>query len=186
MSSLQVVFINLNQSERPYEILESLNYKGKSLTQADLVRNYIAMKLPPEHQEKAFTELWSPVEETLSEKRTVGRSRLGELTAFLRHHLAYLTGALINEEHVYSRFRDRGAEMKVDEFVKELARIKRFAQYCDCLLRPSREPDKEVRQLLERLNILESATGYPFLLFLYDEWTQANITREEFLASLRL
>ena len=185
MSSLQVVFINLNQSERPYEIFESLNYKGKSLTQADLVRNYIAMKLPPEYQEKAFMELWSPVEETLSEKRTVGRSRLGELTAFLRHYLAYLSGALINEEHVYSRFRDRGAQMKVDEFKNELARIKCFAEYYDCLLRPAREPDKAVRQLLERLNILESATAYPFLLFMYDEWRQARITRDELLASLR-
>ena len=57
MTSLQVVFINLSQNERPYEIFESLNYKGKSLTQADLVRNYIAMKLPPERQEPVFTEL---------------------------------------------------------------------------------------------------------------------------------
>jgi uncharacterized protein with ParB-like and HNH nuclease domain len=67
MNSLQVVFINLNQSERPYEIFESLNYKGKSLTQADLVRNYIAMKLPPDRQEPVFTELWSPIEDMLLE-----------------------------------------------------------------------------------------------------------------------
>lgn len=38
-TSLQVVFIDLNQQERPYEIFESLNHKGKPLTQADLVRN---------------------------------------------------------------------------------------------------------------------------------------------------
>lgn len=43
---LQVVFIDLDKGERPYEIFESLNFKGKTLTQADLVRNYIAMKLP--------------------------------------------------------------------------------------------------------------------------------------------
>ena len=186
MTSLQVVFINLSPNERPYEIFESLNYKGKSLTQADLVRNYIAMKLPPERQEPVFTGLWSPIEEMLLEKRTVGRSRLGELTAFLRHYFAYLSGVLINEEHVYSSFRDRGQAMSVAEFEQELTHIKRFARYYDRLLRPQRELDIEVRQQLERLRILESATGYPFLLFMYDEWQQGNISRDEFLAGLRL
>lgn len=186
MTSLQVVFINLNQSERPYEIFESLNYKGKSLTQADLVRNYIAMKLPPERQAPVFTELWSPIEETLLEKRTVGRSRLGELTAFLRHYFALLSGILINEEHVYSRFRDRGQAMSVTDFEKELHTVKRFAGYYDRLLRPVREQDIGVRQQLERLAILESATAFPFLLFMYDEWQHDRLQREDFLAGLRL
>jgi uncharacterized protein with ParB-like and HNH nuclease domain len=186
MTSLQVVFINLNQSERPYEIFESLNYKGKSLTQADLVRNYIAMKLPPARQEPVFTELWSPVEAMLLEKRTVGRSRLGELTAFLRHYFAYLSGVLVNEEHVYSRFRDRGEAMSGAEFEEELARIQRFARYYDRLLRPQREPDPQVRQQLQRLSVLESATGYPFLLFMVDEWQQSHVSRDELLEGLRL
>ncbi len=194
MTSLQVVFINLNQGERPYEIFESLNYKGKSLTQADLVRNYIAMKLPPQRQEPVFIELWSPVEEMLLEKRTVGRSRLGELTAFLRHYFAYPSselsneplGVLINEEHVYSRFRDRGEKMAVPDFEQELTRIKRFARYYDRFLRPQHEPDKEVRHQLERLNVLEIATGYPFLLFMYDRWQQGHLSREAFLDGLRL
>jgi uncharacterized protein with ParB-like and HNH nuclease domain len=185
MTSLQVVFINLNHSERPYEIFESLNYKGKSLTQADLVRNYIAMKLPPERQERAFTELWSPIEEMLLEKRTVGRSRLGELTAFLRHYFAYLSGVLVNQEHVYSRFRDRGEALSVDDFEQQLTTLKRFAGYYDRLLRPQREPDRAVRRQLGRLNVLESATAYPFLLFMYDEWQQGRLAQDQFQAGLR-
>lgn len=185
MTSLQVVFINLDQRERPYEIFESLNYKGKSLSQADLVRNYIAMKLPPERQAPVFTELWSPIEEMLLEKRSVGRSRLGELTAFLRHYFALRTGVLVNEEHVYSRFRDRGEAATVAEFEAELATLKRFAGYYDRLLRPENEPDKDVRQQLHRLNILESSTAYPFLLFVYDAWEQGRIDRSAFLAGLR-
>ena len=185
MTSLQVVFISLDQKERPYEIFESLNYKGKSLTQADLVRNYIAMKLPPERQERVFNELWSPIEEMLLEKRTVGRSRLGELTAFLRHYFAYLSGVLVNQEHVYSRFRDRGEVMSVAEFEQELTTLKRFAGYYDRLLRPQHEPNREVRQQLERLDVLESTTGYPFLLFMYDEWQQGRLARDEFQAGLR-
>lgn len=187
MNSLQAVFINLDHNERPYEIFESLNYKGRSLTQADLVRNYIAMKLPPERQEPVFHELWSPIEQLLLEKRQVGRSRLGELTAFLRHYFAYLSGVLVNKEHVYSRFRDRGQSMTVEEFEAELAILKRFAGYYDRLLRPQNEPNHDIRQQLERLDVLESATAYPFLLFMYDEWLyQQRITRESFLIGLHI
>jgi hypothetical protein len=186
MTSLQVVYINLDQRERPYEIFESLNYKGKSLTQADLVRNYIAMKLPSQRQEPVFIELWSPIEEMLLEKRTVGRSRFGELTGFLRHYFALLSGVLISEEHVYSRFRDRGEQLSVDEFEAELQQLKQYAVYYDRLLRPVHEPDTDIRNQLQRLNILEISTGYPFLMWLYNKWQQAAITREQLLIGLTL
>lgn len=186
MNSLQVVFIDLNQRERPYEIFESLNYKGKSLTQADLVRNYIAMKLPPERQEEVFTELWSPIEEMLLEKRKVGRSGLGELTAFLRHYFGYQSGILINKDHVYSRFRDRGEAINVETFVEELEKLKRFAGYYDRLLRPEHEKDTGISRQLSRLNILESATAYPVFLFMYNLWYENVISRADFLKGLRL
>ena len=185
VSCLQVVFIDLDQQERPYEIFESLNYKGRPLTQADLVRNYIAMKLPEEMQERIFKDYWSPIEETLLEKQTVGRSGFGELTAFLRHYFAYLYGVLINEEHVYSRFRDRGEALETEQFVAELATLKQFAKYYERFLRPEKEPDQEIRRLLQRLNILEISTAYPFLLSMYDWLEQGKLNREDFLAGLK-
>lgn len=186
LNCLQVVFIDLNHNERPYEIFESLNYKGKSLTQADLVRNYIAMKLPESRQTNVFEKYWSPIEEMLQERRTVGRSRLGELTAFLRHYLAYLSGTLCNEEHVYSRFRDRGETLDTDGFVQEISTLKKFAEYYDRLLRPEKEENKEIRQQLQRLNVLEVSTAYPFLLFAYHTLNDGKIKGEEFLAGLKI
>jgi uncharacterized protein with ParB-like and HNH nuclease domain len=183
---LQVVFIDLDQRERPYEIFESLNYKGKSLSQADLVRNYIAMKLPESHQARVFENYWSPIESMLQERRTVGRSRLGELTAFLRHYLAYLSGNLCNEEHVYSRFRDRGQQMSADSFVQEIAILNRFAGYYDRLLRPESEPNLKVRRLLRRLNTLEIATAYPFLLYVYELQDREQISQDDFVDGLKI
>ena len=186
VNCLQVVFIDLNHNERPYEIFESLNYKGKSLSQADLVRNYIAMKLPENKQTTVFERYWSPIEEMLQERRTVGRSRLGELTAFLRHYLAYHSGALCNEEHVYSRFRDRGETLDTKGFVQEIATLKRFAGYYDHLLRPQNEPDKAIRQQLRRLNVLEVSTAYPFLLHAYHALNQQQISTADFIEGLNL
>lgn len=186
VNALQVVFIDLNQEERPYEIFESLNAKGKALSQADLVRNYIAMKLPESRQPEVFEKYWSKIEDLLQEKRLVGRSYLGELTAFLRHYLALRAGALCSEEHVYARFRDRiEAEFSTPQaFEAEIATLKRFAEYYDRLLRPEHESDKEIRARLERLNVLEFSTGYPFLMAAYDALTQKQIECQDFLQGM--
>lgn len=188
INCLQVVFIDLNQEERPYEIFESLNAKGRPLTQADLVRNYIAMKLPENRQPIIFDRYWSKIENLLQEKRLVGRSRLGELTAFLRHYLAYRSGALCNEEHVYERFRDRIEKefLNPNQFEQEVETLKRFATYYDQMLRPEHENDLEIRNYLTRLNILEFSTGYPFLLAIYEAYSQKQLTQHDFIEGLRI
>lgn len=181
---MHVVFINLNQAERPYEIFESLNAKGKALTEPDLIRNYIAMKLPNKEQTEVFEKHWTKIEKLLSESRTV--SRIGELTAFIRHYLAFRSNMLPNMNHVYARFRDRMEKnfSTVQAFVGEMQTLHRFADYYDKLLRPDHEQDVQVRMLLKRLNILESATAYPFMLAMYDSWAQGRISREDFIAGL--
>jgi len=183
---LQVVFINLDQKERPFEIFESLNAKAKPLSPADLVRNYIAMRLPAKKQEETFEKYWAPIDELLQEKRTVGKSRLGELTAFLRHYLAMLTGLLPNEQHVYERFRDRMEKefSDTEAFIDEIAVIKRYAEYYNRLLRPIHEPDQVIRTQLKRLNVLEVSTAYPLLLAMYEARFQARINDKEFLEGL--
>jgi uncharacterized protein with ParB-like and HNH nuclease domain len=162
INAFQVVFVNLDQKESPYRIFESLNAKGKPLTQADLVRNYVAMKLPASGQEKIFRESWSTVEDLLQERRKVGR--LPELTAFLRHYLAIRTGILCDETHVYARFRDRAQREFLESaaFEQELRTIARFADHYDKLLRPEKFADKEIAGAFLRLNQLEVSTAYPF------------------------
>lgn len=186
VNCLQVVFIDLDQGERPYEIFESLNAKGKALSQADLVRNYIAMKLPEKRQGEVFDKYWSKIETLLQEKRTVGRSRLGELTAFLRHYLALRNGLLPNEEHVYERFRDRIEKdfSSPSDFEVEIATLKKFSEYYDYLLRPEHESDKDIKNKLRRLNVLEISTAYPFLMQVYEAYKDGKLSRSEFVELL--
>ncbi len=180
-NSLQVVFIDLDQGERPYEIFESLNAKGKPLSQADLVRNYIAMKLPEKRQGDVFDKYWSKIETSLQEKRTVGRSRLGELTAFLRHYLALRNGLLPNEEHVYERFRDRIEKdfSSPSEFEDEIATLKKFSEFYDRLLRPDHELDNDIKTKLRRLNVLEISTAYPFLMMVYEAYSEKRLSKAD-------
>ncbi|MCB0034192.1 MAG: HNH endonuclease, partial [Anaerolineales bacterium] len=47
------------------------------------------------------------------------------------------------------------------------------------------EPNEEIRQQLIRLNILEVATAYPILLFMYDAYDTGSIGREAFVSGLK-
>ena len=162
--AFQVVFVNLGQGESPYRIFESLNAKGKALTQADLVRNYVAMTLPASRQERLFKDYWMPIEELLQERRKVGK--LPEFTAFLRHYLALKTDVLCDEDHVYARFRDR-AEREfntADKFEQELKTIVEFARCYDKLLRPEKIQHQGISNAIRRLNTLEASSAYPLLM----------------------
>src|SRR6202035_4040409 len=51
---LMVVMINLSDTDDPYLIFESLNFKGSPLEQADLVRNYFLMRFPLGEQPSVY------------------------------------------------------------------------------------------------------------------------------------
>ena len=186
--AFQVVFIDLNRDESPYRIFESLNAKGKPLSQADLVRNYLAMRLSPTGQEKVFDDQWAHIEQHLQERRSVGRSRLGELTAFLRHYLAMRTGVLCSEEHVYARFRDRAERDFPSEqsFATEIQTLRRFADHYNRLLRPDAEPLPAARAVLDALNVLEASTAYPFLLAASDARERGVLSDPQWLGILQV
>ena len=186
LNSFQVVCITLKKDENPYRIFESLNSKGEALKQADLVRNYVAMQLPTSKQEKVFTEHWQRIQDLLSEEDTVGKSRIGELTAFIRHYLAMQTRVLCSEEHVYARFRDYCKKLSSERFISEIINLRHFAEYYGKLLRPENEKDMQIRHVLQRLNILEVQTAYPFLIQAYDEYQNERISRLNFLEILKI
>lgn len=185
---LQVVLIQLDTAESPYKIFESLNAKGKPLSQADLVRNYIAMRVPATAQAALYEQHWARIEGRLQEQQIVGRSGLGELTAFLRHYLAMHSGILVNEAHVYARFRDRMERefTSVQSLIDELAVLHRFAVHYDRLLRPEQEANLAVRTALKRLNVLEVSTAYPFLLALYEAWSARLLSDPCFIEALTI
>lgn len=184
LNCFQVVFIELNNNESPYHIFESLNAKGKPLTQPDLVRNYMAMMLPTSQQETAFTK-WEKIEKLLQEERKVGKSGMGELTAFIRHYLAMETRNLCAESHIYARFRDYCKKLDDQAFVLEITKLLKFAEYYNKLLRPEYEDNKDIKTALMRLNTFDISTAYPFLLTLYNEYNSQKNDFEEFVECLK-
>jgi uncharacterized protein with ParB-like and HNH nuclease domain len=111
------------------------------------------------------------------------KSRIGELTAFLRHYLAMSSRVLCSQEHIYERFRDRCERefSKTSEFINEIATLQNFAEYYDKFLRPRQEMDLDIQKALTRLNQLELSTAYPFLLAAYHAYHSKNLSKDDFL-----
>jgi|694.fasta_scaffold31942_2 predicted transport protein len=87
-------------SDDPQLIFESLNSTGIDLSQSDLIRNFILMRLPEKEQTSFYQSYWSKLE---------GLFRGSERTfdAFLRDYLALKTKASKQEkaEDIYQSFR---------------------------------------------------------------------------------
>ncbi len=182
VSGLHIVFINLDREERPHQIFESLNAKGLDLSQADLVRNYLAMRLPETRVNDAYGTHWRQVEDLLSNRPEA------ELEAFLRHYLARYTRSLYREDEIYEKFRNRMDNEFREEtaFLEEIATLHRHAEYYDRLLRPAHEQNEALRVRFERINALQRTVVYPLLLGFYDAYNRKILEHDAFCELLDL
>ena len=182
ISRLQVVFINLEREERPHQIFESLNARGRPLEQSDLVRNYLAMRLPANEQDSAYVRYWLPIQDMFEERRSAG------ISDFLLNYLACRSGTFYREDQTYREFRKRmdSEFSQHDALVAELAVIKRHAEYFRSFLLPNNEPDDALRLRLFRFNALERTVVRPLLLHLYHAHYSRKLSREDLLGALDL
>ncbi len=171
-SNLSLVSVVLNDDDDPYLVFESLNAKGRPLTQADLIRNYFFMRIHSDSQESVYGQYWLPMQNLLNDN----------LTEFIRHYLTK-TGIEVKQSEVYFEIKDRIGSNDALAYLKDLFN---FAIYYSKLLNPEREPNKIISKYLSRLNRLELATVYPFLLNCYDDWMTNRITEEEFVDVLQV
>jgi Protein of unknown function (DUF1524) len=179
VSSLLVVMINLGESEDPYLIFESLNYKGEPLNQADLVSNYVLMRFrhslePGGEQEAVYLELWKPLEDSLG----------SALTEFLRHY-AMKEGENIKTGGIYAALKRRLFAIAEPGDVKaELRQMRNHGDFYEMFLNPDRAPSPDLRKRLATLQGLEMTTAYPLLLRLFDAHHAEQLAEEELCACL--
>lgn len=174
-SHLCLVSIILSSDDHPHLVFESLNAKGSPLTQADLIRNYLLMKIPVKDQEFSYNQHWIPMAENLDN---------GEiLTEFIRHYLSK-DGKLINKKDVYSEIK-RKVTQKEKDSLSMLQDLCQFSSYYSKFIDPQREEKPLIRKYLSRLNQLDVATVYPFLLNCYHDLVEKKIIENEFIDILK-
>ena len=174
ISGLSLVSVTAQSGDNAHRIFESLNNTGLRLTQGDLLRNYLFMRLPTRAQ-TVYQSLWLPLQQALSAADL-------ELLFWLDlvHH-----DARIKQSEIYS-----GQQSRLDRFETESeieAEIARFAQLgalLSTLLDPSLESDAKVRRRLQRLTDWGTTTVYPLLLHLFERRAQGAATSEQLVTAM--
>ncbi|MGB5769414.1 MAG: HNH endonuclease family protein, partial [Crocosphaera sp.] len=176
LEKLVVVNITSGENDNPYLIFESLNNKGQELTQADLVRNYIFMKLPNENREKQYNKLWLPLENKFKEQ--VGEKYSGELTNAFWCYLRK-DGQSVSKKSVYQSLKKR-CDNCPDKLQQELESLVTFSHYYECFNFPEKEESNNVLQrYFENLKTLDFKTSHIFLLNVYHDYQNSKVSESE-------
>ncbi len=181
ISKLIVVDIALDRErDNPQLIFESLNSTGLDLSQADLIRNYVLMGLDTQEQADIYRTHWYPMEQRFGH---------AEYTAlfdrFMRDYLTVKTGRIPNIDAVYTAFKAYVQDTSAGAMREAVAEVARFSTYF-VNLALGREPDAEIRGVLDDINTLKVDVAYPFLLEVYDDYARGRVERAGFIAILRL
>jgi uncharacterized protein with ParB-like and HNH nuclease domain len=171
-----VVDIRLEDTDDPYLIFESLNATGTPLSQADLIRNYLFMRIEQAKQQDVYEKIWLPMQEKLKDY----------LEDFVRHYLA-MGGEIPNFNKIYVTFKNNTDEIaKNDEdVINRMKDLSKFSDYYYRFLNPLDEPEEELRSYLQKFNRLEVTTSYPLLLNLYDDNANGRLSSKQLLGCLK-
>ena len=176
LSGLALVSITAHQGDNVHRIFESLNNTGLKLTQGDLIRNYLFMRLPTKAQQ-TYDQYWTTIERDLDSKEL-------ELLFWLDLVQSDETAA---QSDTYAL---QQARMDLisgeDAIVAEIARFAQMSKLLRVILDPSREPDSAVRSQLERLVAWGTTTVYPIVLNLLDRRERSEIRSDELAETLNV
>jgi len=171
-SYFSVVSIVLDTDDNPYLVFESLNAKGRPLTQADLIRNYFFMRIHIDNQDKVYSNYWQPMQTALNDS----------LTEYIRHFLMR-DGSIIKQNDVYYALKEKVASNNAIDYLKEL---QKYSVYYQRLIYPELEPEEDLQKYFRRLNRIEVTTAYPLLLNFYGNYTGNKISKTDFVAILKI
>lgn len=178
LERLVVVNITSEDKDNPYLIFESLNNKGQELTQADLVRNYLFMKLPTEKQSSVYEKKWLPVESTFKINNQKEEKYSELITDFFWFYLRK-DGKSIAKKEVYQTIKreidslDRNIEDEINTIIE-------FAKYYQNIIFDGLEEEETLKKYFSHFKKLDFSTCHIFLLNIYNDYDKKVISLEDF------
>lgn len=175
-SRLTLVAVTAERDDNVHRIFESLNNTGLKLSQADLLRNYLFMRLPT-RGEHVYETHWLPLQHSLSNS---------ELEQLMWLQLVLDGDDRVRRQDLYAaqqqRFERKAvSEQDIEAYIKELHR--RSAHFRR-IVRPEEEPDPAIRDHLARLHEWQAVVTYPALMLLFDRRERGELDNDEMARAL--
>lgn len=182
ITGLALVCVTTQPGDNVHRIFESLNNTGLALSQADLIRNYLFMRLPT-RAEYVYTSTWLPLQHRLGHNREEEARNL---------ELLFWLDLVMRDPRITQGETFAAQQARLDKMTSEAeieAEVERFAALGHLLatiLDPAHESDLDVRRRLERLNAWGTTTAYALLLHLLQERAADRATSEQIASAMHV
>ncbi|MFH7010555.1 DUF262 domain-containing protein [Flavobacterium sp. FlaQc-52] len=168
----QFVEIGLTQNDDPQMIFETMNGRGASLTETDLIRNYIFMRANSnqENLDKIYENYWDEFDDPESkfkwhEKTSRGRYFESNLQFFVIDYLTLKLQTEIRYDQVFYFYKlfviNQANFINVEQ---ELEELNRYSKIFKRLVRP--DGNTPFDRLASRLIDMSISTIYPLILYI--------------------
>ncbi len=193
----RLAFVSITiADENPYRVFESLNTTGLALTEFDLVRNHLFMKVPIDEQEQFDEQVWRPFERLWSE--ACGSSAAGgrAATTFLRQFLMRKAGRF-NKGETFLQFKAWEDSLGTTPTATVAILTKQALVAVKLLLleqlRDERQrgapgadwPNDHGQQRLLQLAYCDASTAMPLVLELFDRHERGDLNDSDLYGSLQ-
>lgn len=173
LSRFNLVYIQLDGNEKgenPQVIFESLNATGTSLSDADLIRNFILMGQDFEKQNRLYHDYWAKIQRLLN---------ANIFSEFVRCYLIMKLGKRVKREAVYSTYKDF---FNTNDFIADDALFDLYqnAIFYDGLIN-SREEILTPRlcKIVSHINDMDKFVVYPYLMKLLELENKEKIEMDD-------
>ena len=168
----QFVEIGLTQNDDPQMIFETMNGRGASLTETDLIRNYIFMRANSnqENLDKIYEKHWDEFDDPESkfkwhDKTSRGRYYESNLQFFVIDYLTLKLQTEIRYDQVFYYYKLFVINHSSFESVeKELEELSKYSKIFKRLVKP--EGESKFDRLASRLIDMGISTVYPLILYI--------------------
>jgi uncharacterized protein with ParB-like and HNH nuclease domain/predicted transport protein len=183
---LVVVEISLSTSDdNPQLIFESLNSKGRDLSQSDLIRNYVLMRQDKSTQDELYMNYWLPLERLFREAPDENT-----FDEFIRHFLTLRTRELLPRSDTYNLFRRHveGPEFRATPSVQLLDELLRYARHYATITNVATigTLSSKLRTALDDFQSLRANVILPFLLEIHNDYAENRIDEQSYLKVLAI
>ena len=187
LSQLRIVEISLDRAvDDPQAVFESINSTGVRLTQGDLVRNYLLMRLAESEQTRLYRTYWQRIEDMF-------RGQDGTITdtamnLFLRDYVALKQGATRESQipRIYEEFKAYYEGLSPDMTLEErLADMRRYAGYHAKWNGRAAIPSVPLNESMRNVRSRGNTTGV-LIMRLYACYENHTLSANDFVEALRL
>lgn len=159
IAKLEIVDVNLQIEDdltAVQTVFEKINSTGKSLSEADLIRNFLLLANDSSTQYKLYNEYWLKIEERLGSEN---------ISRFSRDYLILQVKEDIKKRDVYKQFK---INTTIDFESREdvLAEMDSLSKYYEWLLY-NNSPNEKLNEKIEILNFIKADDVYPLALYLF-------------------